>query len=327
MKKMVLAAINKVQQSTSRERLYLKAITSLPMTRPLCLVDVGSAKGMPDRWAKIKSAVFSYGFEPDEGARKKLDQNLTYEGGGNIDSPFALSDRTGKIELNVLKKPSHSSVLEPNSALISLYREKHPEGFELDYKITVDARELDSVDCMAKDFVKIDVQGHEAQVLRGAENSLHEILGLEVEVEFAELYKNCCSFDEIKSILAEKEIQFVDFISLTRWERDSAKNTLGSCIGGDALFLRSPESIFEMCRSDCDKLSAYLSVCLIYKRHDLIDVTLNLFDLNENEKYSEFIKINNALRKRLNFADRLARISNHGIRFFVSDVDSTPMFY
>ena len=175
--------------------------------------------------------------------------------------------------------------------------------------------------------MKIDVQGYELNVLKGSEESLKEILGLEIEIEFAELYKNQCSFEEIKSFLAKNNLDFTDFTSMTRWERDSSKNTLGLCMGGDALFLRTPEYMFEVYKDDPIKLSAYLSICLIYKRYDLIETTINLFNLRSDNNYSKFIKINNILRKRLNFADRISRVSNHGIRFFVSDVDSTPMFY
>ena len=128
-------------------------------------------------------------------------------------------------------------------------------------------------------------------------------------------------------MLSSINFDFTDFTSMTRWERDSSKNTLGLCMGGDALFLRTPEYMFEVYRDDPVKLSAYLSICLIYKRYDLIEATINLFNLRSDNNYSKFIKINNILRKRLNFADRISRVSNHGIRFFVSDVDSTPMFY
>jgi len=327
MKKILLKAIYRLQKITSRETLYTKAIKSLEIDRPLCLIDVGSAKGIPSRWAKIRNLVFAYGFEPDEDARNKLKQNNVLEGGGNIDSPYALSDKKEKIELNILKKPSHSSVLEPNNNFINLYTKRHPEGFELDYKVTVEASDLDSLEFKAKDFMKIDVQGYELKVLKGSEESLKEILGLEIEIEFAELYKNQCSFEEIKSFLSKNDIDFTDFTSMTRWERDSSKNTLGLCMGGDALFLRTPEYMFDVYKDDPVKLSAYLSICLIYKRYDFIEATIDLFNLRDDSKYSKFIKINKILRRRLIIADRISRISNHGIRFFVSDVDSTPMFY
>jgi FkbM family methyltransferase len=327
MKKTLLKVIYGIQKFTSRESLYTKAIKSLEIDRPLCLIDVGSAKGIPNRWAKIKNLVLAYGFEPDEGARNKLKQNNFLEGGGNIDSPYALSDKKEKIELNILKKPSHSSVLEPNNSFINLYSQRHPEGFEIDYKVTVEASDLDSLEFEAKDFMKIDVQGYELKVLKGSEDSLKEILGLEIEIEFAELYKNQCSFEEIKAFLSKNNLDFTDFTSMTRWERDSSKNTLGLCMGGDALFLRTPEYMFNEYKNDPMKLSAYLSICLIYKRHDLIEITVDLFNIEEDSDYSRFLKINKILRRRLNLADRLSKLSNHFIRFFVSDVDATPMFY
>tara|TARA_B100000674_G_scaffold495476_1_gene523047 strand:- start:44 stop:1024 length:981 start_codon:yes stop_codon:yes gene_type:complete len=325
--KKIYKILSAIQKITTREGLYREAIKSLDIGRPLCLIDVGSAKGMQSRWAKIKNLVFSYGFEPDEGAREKLSQKNVFEGGGNTDSPYALSHKREKIELNILKKPSHSSVLEPNNNFINLYPERNPKGFELDHKVSVDAIDLDSLEMEAKDFMKIDVQGYELNVLRGSEESLKEILGLEIEIEFSELYKNQCSFEEIKTFLSQYDLDFIDFTSMTRWERDSSKNTLGLCMGGDALFLRTPEYMFSFYKNDFEKLAIYLSLCLIYKRHDLIKTTTDLFHLNEDNKYSKFLKINGILRRRLNFADNISRISNHVIRFFVSDVESTPMFY
>ena len=68
--------------------------------------------------------------------------------------------------------------MEPNNKFINLFPLRHPEGFELDYKLTVDACNLDYLDINEKDFMKIDVQGYELKVLKGAESSLKELLGL-----------------------------------------------------------------------------------------------------------------------------------------------------
>lgn len=327
MKKTILSFLLELQRITARESLQVKAIRSLGLSRPLWLIDVGSAKGMQNRWKVVKDVVFAYGFEPDDGARQKLAQNAAFLGGGNVDSPFALSDKVEKLELNILNKPSHSSVLEPNNSFINLFPLRHPEGFELDYKLTVEACDLDYLDIYEKDFMKIDVQGYELKVLRGAEESLKELLGLEVEIDFGELYKNQCSLGEINDYLVQNDFTFIDFTSLTRWERDSSKNTLGQCICGDALFLKTPEYIHSKYDMSSDKLAVYLSVCLIYKRYDLISATAKLFGIENAKEYSEFLKICNILRRRLNIADFVSRISNHITRFFISDADSTPMFY
>lgn len=319
--------ISAVQRVTTRENLQVQAIKSLGMRRPLCLIDVGSAKGIMNRWKVIKDEVYVYGFEPDSGARKKLKQNTEFLGGGNIDSPYALSDKKEKLELNILKKPSRSSALEPNYDLLNLYPQLHPVGFELDYKVNVDACDLDSLDFEAKDFMKIDVQGYELKVLKGAESSLSELLGLEIEVEFFEMYKNQCSFGEINDYLLNNNFEFIDFTSITRWERDNHKNNLGKCICADALFLKTPEFVYSKYKENSEKLRAYLSICLIYKRYDLIFTTLKLFNLENSTDYLRFSKISSLLRRRLNLADRLSRISSQIVRFFVSETDGSKMFY
>jgi len=327
MVKIILESLSFIKRITSREKLLSEAIRSLDLKRPLCLVDVGSAKGMPNRWSTIREEVYVYGFEPDSGAREKLQQKVQFTGGGNIDFPFALSNKKEKLEINILSKPSHSSVLEPNHKMLNRFPERHLEHFELDYKATVDAYDLDSLEFEAMDFMKIDVQGYELKVLEGSEASLKEMLGLEIEIEFFEMYKNQCSFGEIKDFLQQRELEFIDFTTICRWERDTPRNNLGICMGGDALFLRTPEYIYRNFSDDSMKLGAYLSICLIYKRFDLILKTLNLFSLEKSKNYLRFLKISTLMRKRLNFADRSSRISNHLIGFLVPETDASKMFY
>ena len=327
MVKKILAIASFIKSITSREKLLAEAIRSLGLKRPLCLIDVGSAKGMPQRWSKIREEVYAYGFEPDKGAREKLQQKAEFTGGGNLDSPFALSDKKEKLEINILSKPSHSSVLEPNYKILNRFPERHLEHFELDYKVTVDASDLDSLEFEAKDFMKIDVQGYELKVLEGSKSSLKDILGLEVEIEFIEMYKNQCSFGEIKDFLHQHDLEFVDFTTICRWERDTPMNNLGICMGGDALFLRTPEYIYQNYEKDSEKLDAYLSICLIYKRFDTILKTINLFKLEDSKAHSKFLKISKLFRRRLNYADRLSRITNQIIGFFIPETDASKMFY
>jgi len=229
--------------------------------------------------------------------------------------------------LNILKKPSHSSALEPNYDLINRYPLRHPEGFELDTKVTVDACRLDELNLEAKDFMKIDVQGYELKVLKGAESSLQDFLGVEVEIEFFEMYRNQCTFGEITEYLLENNFEFIDFTSLCRWERDTPSNNLGRCIGGDALFLKTPEFIFSEYKNDLERLGVYLAICLIYRRYDLISTTLKLFKLEDSGEYSVFTKLCRILRRRLNLADRISRIANHVIGFSVSNADGSKIFY
>ena len=79
-------------------------------------------------------------------------------------------------------------------------------------------------------------------------------------------------------------------------------------MGADALFLRTPEYIFSNYFEDMDKLKAYLSICLIYKRYDLISLTLKIFDIEKSHNFIKFSQISSILRRRLNITDRISKI-------------------
>jgi FkbM family methyltransferase len=54
------------------------------------------------------------------------------------------------------------------------------------------------------DLIKLDVQGYELEVLRGAEECLANASAVISEVSFAEFYKDQCLFEEIVSFLAAR---------------------------------------------------------------------------------------------------------------------------
>ena len=51
------------------------------------------------------------------------------------------------------------------------------------------------------------------------ENHLSDCLGLELEVEFSQLYLNQPLFGDLKKFLNNKDFEFIDFTNLIRWER------------------------------------------------------------------------------------------------------------
>ncbi|MDC1359203.1 FkbM family methyltransferase [Gammaproteobacteria bacterium] len=293
----------------SDDKSLIKAIKSLGISKPITLIDVGSAKGIQPRWEPIQSLVYVYGFEPDDGARKKLSNTAGFEAGGNMNYPYALSDTNDSLSLNILKKPSHSSVFKPNYDAISLFTGRVTSGFDFDYEATVPARSLDSLELEAADFIKIDVQGYELKVLEGSKNTLKNCIGVETEVEFIELYKDQPKFGEISSFMEEQDLAFIDFTTLTRWERDSMTSLLGSCFGGDALFMRLPEYMLENFVNDQRMIDVYLSLCLLYRRFDFINVIIEKLDLTNDARYKDFIDCAKNSRGKLHSANRLSRIS------------------
>jgi hypothetical protein len=84
-------------------------------------------------------------------------------------------------------------------------------------KITVEIEKLDNeiFDRSLYNFLNIDTQGYELEVLKGAENTLKHIIGIIIEVNFVEMYENNGIFYEIREFLekhnfVQEKIALVD---------------------------------------------------------------------------------------------------------------------
>ena len=60
------------------------------------------------------------------------------------------------------------------------------------------------------DFIKIDTQGSELDILEGSLDFLSRTVGIEVEMEFVEVYKGQPLFDEVNSFLTRNGFNLFD---------------------------------------------------------------------------------------------------------------------
>jgi FkbM family methyltransferase len=75
---------------------------------------------------------------------------------------------------------------------------------------------LDSVVEDQVDFLKMDVQGAELDVLRGAERVLSDVLVIHAEVEFVPIYRNQPLFDDVFRFLRQRGFDLFDLTYLRR---------------------------------------------------------------------------------------------------------------
>ena len=59
------------------------------------------------------------------------------------------------------------------------------------------------------DFIKIVTQGHELPILQGSINYLKNIIGLEIKVEFAPLYKHQPFFNEVDNFIRKYNFELL----------------------------------------------------------------------------------------------------------------------
>ena len=174
-------------------------------------------------------------FEPMKEEHKYLTKRSIGDKNWIVTERCALGSTNSEIEINVSKNSYSSSILEVGEAHINSAPTSKPIRVE-----SVNLRTLDSFDFgnshrnLVK-WLKLDVQGYEMEVLKGARSTLSEITGIQVELSTMQLYLGQPLFHEVADHLYD--IGF-EMIELETGFRD--KNS-GRLLQFDAYFVRKPE--------------------------------------------------------------------------------------
>ena len=186
--------------------------------------------------------------------------------------PFALGDSNKQEFLYHTADMAAASLLPPNMPLIERYsinRAKYAEK-----KSPLEVHSLDEIIIQNKglsnpDFLKIDVQGYELDVLRGSERSLQEsVCSLFVEVEFFQIYNNQPLFSEVEIFLRENGFVFLGFDTIhyrgTRnFETRKYPKTKERYCWADAVFIKDLNSLNIKKLSKHNILSNLMSAILL----------------------------------------------------------------
>ena len=132
------------------------------------------------------------------------------------------------------------------------------------------------------DFLQIDVQGADLDVLQGALNILKSVLAIQIEVEFNPLYQGQPLFRDVDRFLSEQGFSIFDLGAVSRNRARSpicsgrGKHS-GQILWGDAFYLRdllaesgnpdlkTPENLFKLaCVADALSFPDYSIEILEY---------------------------------------------------------------
>jgi FkbM family methyltransferase len=280
---------------------YLKRISYLlnnNLNHKFTLLDIGAANGVNGRWNIISDKLNSILVEP----HKESAKDLKLQGLEVIESVLH-SENDKKIKFYNTRKPMCSSFYKPNLNHLKNFLDK--DRFEILSEDTYSSKTLDSeiIKFTQPNFIKIDTEGSELDILKGSRKTLENVFGLEVECSFHQLREGQPLFEEIRSYLKSLDFIFIDFVSLIRWEKDNFGFS-GQPQLTDALFLKNEEIIIEQFHQSKINLNDLLNYFVILITYERVDILKYVYKKTEiSLKYiEEIIKI---LEMKKNKIDKL----------------------
>jgi FkbM family methyltransferase len=244
----------------------------------MTVCNVGSRKiGLNDDYSSLGWGVFApnlsiYGFDADADACEEANANIEDRKINWTEKhvPLALADSIGESTLYVTKHPMCSSLYPPNEAYLN---------------VDIETTTLDTF-CQSEgideiDFLQIDVQGADLNVLRGAASILQKsTLAIQIEVEFSHLYTNQPLFADVDAYLRNRDFTLFDLASSYRLRSGSPiQSTIrpGQILWADAFYFRdliredinlqskTPQQIFKLaCIADIMHFPDYALELLIH---------------------------------------------------------------
>jgi FkbM family methyltransferase len=170
--------------------------------RPTAIVDVGAnpIDGDPPYKTMLAAGLCDViGFEPQPAALAKLEQS---KGPRERYLPYVVGDGTQRT-LNVCELEGMTSLLVPDPAHLALFN-LFPIWGEVKERIPVATHKLDDIaEITALDFLKMDVQGGERDVLAHGRAKLKDTVAVQTEVSFVPLYQEQPAFGEIDLALRD----------------------------------------------------------------------------------------------------------------------------
>lgn len=154
----------------------------------LVVYDVGARWGISAPFDRLKglSALRTVGFEPDPAEAAKLEQAAAF----SRVCPVALGAREEVRTLHLAKDPGCSSLFPANLAEIRL----HTDSPRFDPAGTLEVATLPLDTAVRRfglprpDFLKIDCEGAEGEILDGAAAAMEHVSGITFEARFRDFY-------------------------------------------------------------------------------------------------------------------------------------------
>lgn len=278
---------------------------------PISIVDVGAMSEGQERYHHLLHSGLATvtGFEPnpEEFAR------LQGRPGPYRYLPVFLGDG-GPATFNIAHYPGCSSLLLPDPKVIDLFETigaSHAgHNFTIVRSEDVETTRLDDIADLEVDYIKLDVQGSELEVMRHGTGKLADTVVIECEVEFMPLYRGQPLFGDIQLFLRDQGFVLHKMIDcagrpLRPFRPPNPYLPMSQLLWADAIFVRDFTRLDSYSDDGLLKAAAVLDV--VYGSYDLVALLLGEFDRRRATKikprYAESLRHRNLMLQFLNIKD------------------------
>ncbi len=169
------------------------------------VIDVGANTGQTAqalRGSGYRGKIVSY--EPIRQCHEELTAKAASDPRWSIAPRCALGDSDGTVELQVSQGSSLSSVAPPTKAMTQAMPKVRAASCETVPIHRLDALMKDELEGAAGVFLKVDAQGHDMAVLRGADGIMGRLTGIKIEMSLLPLYEGETLYLDILKFLHDR---------------------------------------------------------------------------------------------------------------------------
>ncbi|MFC1593810.1 FkbM family methyltransferase [Candidatus Omnitrophota bacterium] len=280
------------------------------------VVDVGARYGLHPTWEDLRDVVSLYLFEMDTKEARRLKRK--YVSSRNITIyPYALYSSDCKIKYKVRCHQGLSSLFD-NDTTVRKSKNFLIKEAAIVSKKTAQARAIDPFfEDKEIHFLKIDAEGAELEVLKGAQLHLDSsVLGIRMETYFVPVNRNMPLFGDIHTFLKKYKFELINFDYDGRGHALS-KFTLpykyGQFIASESVWVKDIKEIFKQKKNKI--ASDVIVLALFLMNNHATDIALSILLKAKSRKGVNFTVFKN---------DPIFRTLKRKVAFLFKDMLSLP---
>jgi FkbM family methyltransferase len=262
-------------------------INFIKNNNPICICDIGASPidktdFIDDLYNNSNSKII--GFEPNIEEFNKLEKNNPKKNYYN----FAIGDGSEKI-LNICKGVGMTSFLEPNMDYLKNFS-WFDTNSEIIKKEKVKTIKLDSLKEKI-DFLKIDVQGYESEVIKYGKEKIKNSLVVQIETSPIPLYKKEKTFTEVIGKIEKLgfSLHMFNKVNTKPFKPMKLNNNIFMGINHlfqlDCVMIKNLDEINNLKKEDIIKM--ILIMFYSFKSYDFVDYLISIMDKKFNTNFIE----------------------------------------